>query len=60
MDKIDQSDMKLEEFELEPVPDSVNDDYYDGVIHISTRGRQPKYRDRKVSKRSAFQTFTFD
>lgn len=56
----DQKQAELVEFQLEPVPQAVNDDRYDGGFHVSPRGRSPNPGDRPVSKRSAAQWFTFD
>ncbi|MEM7259079.1 MAG: hypothetical protein AAF404_17010 [Pseudomonadota bacterium] len=48
------------EFELEPLPDAMNDDSYDGGFHVAPRARRPRFVERSVSKRSAAQMFTFD
>lgn len=63
MNTTDKENSKTQELKLELLPESMNDDHYDGVIYISRRARRPVHnvkQQARKNRRRAFQVFTFD
>ena len=63
MNTTDKENLKKQELKLELLPESMNDDHNDTVIHISRRARRPfnnVNQQTRKNRRHAFQVFTFD